>query len=101
MADNNEAKKKSSGAGKFFLGAALGAIAGAVAGKAVSAKMQKYKSDGGEALDDLCDCGPDCDCKPECKCDKKTSSDKKVEKTEKVAKTEKKETGKSEKKAEK
>lgn len=42
-------EKKSSGAGKFFLGAALGAIAGAVAGKFMSGKGK-------------CDCGEECDC---------------------------------------
>ncbi len=43
-------EKKSSGAGKFFLGAALGAIAGAVASKFVSAK------------NDECECDENCDC---------------------------------------
>ena len=42
-------EKKSSGAGKFFLGAALGAVAGAIAGKFMSGK-------------DKCDCDEECDC---------------------------------------
>ena len=49
-------EKKSSGAGKFILGAALGALVGAVAGKFVSAKEH----------DD--ECGDDCDCGDDCKC---------------------------------
>jgi outer membrane lipoprotein SlyB len=40
--------KKSSGAGKFFLGAALGAIAGAIAGKFIHANTDDD--------DDECDC---------------------------------------------
>lgn len=48
MADNEN--KKSGGAGKFFLGAALGAIAGVVASKFIS-----------NSKDDECDCD-ECDC---------------------------------------
>lgn len=47
-------EKKSSGAGKFFLGAALGAIAGAIAGKFIHAKAE-----------DECECDEDCECKKE------------------------------------
>ena len=53
-----EKQKNKSGAGKFFLGAALGAIAGAIAGKFVSVKA---KCD----CDDKCDCDEGCDCRKE------------------------------------
>lgn len=76
MADENTPKNKS-GAGKFFLGAALGAIAGAVAGKAVSAKLKKCENEPDEV----------CGCDSECKCEKNT---KKAEKKEEKKPTEKK-----------
>lgn len=46
-------EKKSSGAGKFVLGAAIGAFVGAIAGKFLSAKNKDTKCDG----DKDCDCG--------------------------------------------
>lgn len=54
-------KEKKGGAGKFFLGAALGAAAGAVAAKFLGGKKKCDNED--------CDC-KDCDGK-DCKCDKK------------------------------
>lgn len=45
-------EKKSSGAGKFILGAAIGAMVGAIAGKFISVKGN----------DEECDCDCDCDC---------------------------------------
>ena len=54
-----EEQKKSSGAGKFFLGAALGAIAGAIAGKFISSK------DDEEDETESCCCDEDCPCKEE------------------------------------
>ena len=70
-------KSKKSGAGKFFLGAAIGAAAAAVAAKFIGSKKKNTCECG-----DDCDCD-DCDCEPgKCECDKK----------EKVAKTEKKST---------
>ena len=51
-------EKKSSGAGKFFLGAALGAIAGAIAGKFISAKADENDGDEEEG----CKCGEECSC---------------------------------------
>ena len=58
-------EKKSSGAGKFFLGAALGAIAGAIAGKFISsAKTEEYdEADYGCDCDDTCECDKNCECK--------------------------------------
>ncbi len=53
-----EKAEKKGGAGKFILGAILGGIAGAVAGKFI-----KFDSDGGEEVEDGCDCGDDCECK--------------------------------------
>lgn len=50
----NKDSSKGSGAGKFFLGAALGAVAGMVASKFVSAKVSKTTED--------CECGGSCDC---------------------------------------
>ena len=52
------AEKSKGGAGKFFLGAALGAIAGALAGKFIN-----VKKDDGEELEE-CECD-ECDCKKE------------------------------------
>lgn len=54
-------KKKSNGAGKFILGAALGALAGAIAGKFISTKTT-------EDEEEICD--KDCKCEKECKCEK-------------------------------
>lgn len=53
-----KAEKNKSGAGKFFLGAALGALAGAVAGRFVKLKMDNDE-------EETCPCG----CKEECVCD--------------------------------
>ena len=55
-------EKKSSGAGKFILGAAIGALVGAIAGKFISSKEH----------DDECEC----DCEGECNCDDKCDCDK-------------------------
>lgn len=63
------AEKSKSGAGKFFLGAALGAVAATVTAKFIGGKKKS------------CKCGEDCKC------------DKKAEKTTKAT-TEKKEAGK-------
>ena len=63
-------KEKKGGAGKFFLGAALGAAAGAVAAKFLGGKKKCDNED--------CDC-KDCDCEPgkcECKKDAKKGSTK-------------------------
>ena len=63
-----EKAKKSSGAGKFFLGAALGALAGVVAHKFASSKAKQDECD----CDEECDCdGKDCDCDEDCTCRKK------------------------------
>ena len=51
------AEKNKSGAGKFFLGAAIGAAAAAVAAKFIGSKKKN-----------TCECGDDCDCPPECEC---------------------------------
>lgn len=67
-------EKKSSGAGKFILGAALGAIAGAIAGKFISTKT----------TDDKDECDEGCDCK-DCECDEKCECKKDEKKTEKKA----------------
>lgn len=68
-------KTKKGGAGKFFLGAALGAAAAAVAAKFISGKKKS------------CDCGKDCKCdKTDCKCDKKAKTTKTAKKTTKSAK---------------
>ena len=67
-------EKKSSGAGKFILGAALGAIAGAIAGKFISTKT----------TDDEDECGEGCDCE-DCECDEKCECKKDEKKTEKKA----------------
>ncbi|MBR3229180.1 hypothetical protein IKF67_03070 [Candidatus Saccharibacteria bacterium] len=56
MAENTE--KNKSGAGKFFLGALLGGIAGAIAGKFI-----KLGDDGGEEVEEGCNCEGRCDCK--------------------------------------
>lgn len=68
-------KSKKGGAGKFFLGAAIGAAAAAVAAKFIGSKKKN-----------TCECGDDCDCEDcdckDCECDKK----------EKAAKAEKKST---------
>ena len=74
-------EKKKSGAGKFFLGAALGAIAGAIAGKFVSVKTDE------EEMEE-CPCGEECKCceekvaekEPETKKTASKSADKKSEK---------------------
>lgn len=70
-------EKGKGGAGKFFLGAALGAIAGAIAGKFIS-----VKSEGEET--EACKCGDDCKCREEKPAEKKStahkSADKKSEK---------------------
>lgn len=71
-----EEKKTKSGAGKFFLGAALGAIAGAIAGKFISVRNEEE-----------CDCGEDCECGDDCDCEKEVK--KPAEKTDEK-KTEKK-----------
>lgn len=68
-------EKKSSGAGKFILGAALGAIAGAIAGKFISTRT----------ADEECECGEDCDCGDGCECNKKCECEKNEKKTEKKA----------------
>ena len=80
MAEKKE--KNKSGAGKFFLGAALGALAGAIAGKFISVNK-----------DEDCECGDKCDCEKKCKCE--DSSDKIVEKKTSEAKEPKKEPTKS------
>ena len=54
-----EKKTTKGGAGKFFLGAALGALAGAIAGRFISNKAEN---------EEKCDCKEDCDCKEECEC---------------------------------
>ncbi len=64
-------KKNKSGAGKFFLGAALGALAGAIAGKFISNKEEAEKS---------CECGEDCKCGKDCDCDEKTKTADKADK---------------------
>ena len=62
-------KSKKGGAGKFFLGAALGAAAAAVAAKFIGSKKKS------------CDCGKDCKCdKKDCKCYKKTTTKAKTAK---------------------
>ena len=68
-------EKKSSGAGKFILGAAIGALVGAVAGKFISTKEP----------DDECDCGGDCECGDDCVCDN-CDCDKKCKDKEKAPK---------------
>ena len=96
MADNSAAEKdkKSGGAGKFFLGAAIGAIAGAIAGKVISdragAECYDEEDEECEKLDDKksCKCSKDCKCKKDehprgAEKDEKTETTKKVEKTEK------------------
>ena len=50
--------KSKGGAGKFFLGAALGAAVGAVAGRFISAGAKKS----------ACGCGEECDCDDEMNC---------------------------------
>ena len=60
-----EEKKNKSGAGKFFLGAALGALAGTIAGKFIS---NKEENEG-------------------CACDKKAACDKDEEKVAEKTKT--------------
>ncbi|MBR2658632.1 hypothetical protein IKG28_03435 [Candidatus Saccharibacteria bacterium] len=65
MAETN----KKGGAGKFFLGAAIGAAAAAVAAKFIGSKKK------------ACECDEDCKCGDDCKCE-----DKKTEKKEKSAK---------------
>ena len=70
-------KSKKGGAGKFFLGAAIGAAAAAVAAKLIGSKKKK-----------ACECGDDCDCKKE-----EVAVEEKAEKatdTKKEAKKEKK-----------
>ena len=64
MAESKENNNKG-GAGKFFLGAALGAAAGFIASKFISANMKK---DGGEEIEESCDCGAKCG--KDDKCDK-------------------------------
>lgn len=66
MAEENT--KKSSGAGKFFLGAALGAALGALAGKFISVNREEEEFDEDE---EGCDCGEDCDCKDKSKKEEK------------------------------
>ena len=50
-----EKKKKSSGAGKFVLGAAIGAAVAAIAGKFMSSSKAKSAN--------KCGCGEKCTCK--------------------------------------
>ena len=77
-------EKSSHGAGKFFLGAALGAIAGAVAGKFIHDKVKEAEKEC--APDGECACGPDCDCaekEPEV-AEETEKTDKKAEKKKKA-----------------
>lgn len=70
---NNDKEGNKSGAGKFFLGAALGALAGVAAGKLVKDQFAKKKvegADGADEQDEPCDekcCakGKKCDCNKE------------------------------------
>ena len=62
-----KAEKNKSGAGKFFLGAAIGAAVGAIASKFI-----KLEVDEGEDLPEE----ETCDCDKECKCAKKPSEKK-------------------------
>lgn len=88
MAEN---EKKSSGAGKFFLGAALGAVAGAIAGVFMSRKSDSLNE---------CGCDDDCDCHDGELAEKVEETAEKVDATaEKVEKLEKK-AEKAEKKSE-
>lgn len=93
--NKGEATKNKSGAGKFFLGAALGAAAGFIASKFVSAKMPKIEDDDDDDDDDDelvieagigCKCGKDCKCGKGEKCDCKKGDTKAAE--AKVTKTE-------------
>ena len=65
-------EKSKSGAGKFFLGAALGAAAGAIASKFVSVEVDK-----GEETDEdeKCSCCSKSACKAKCPCCKSTECD--------------------------
>ena len=84
-------EKKSSGAGKFILGAAIGALVGAVASKFMSSK----KDAEGECN---CDCEEECHCEGECHCDNKAcDKEPKAEVNDTKKKTEKKVAKKSEK----
>lgn len=67
-------EKKSSGAGKFILGAALGALAGAIAGKFISSKDRADECE----CDGDCECD-DCDCDEKCSCEQKKADEKKPE----------------------
>ena len=57
-------EKNKSGAGKFFLGAALGALAGTVFSRFMSAKEEA------EDEEDSCDHNKNCTCKANCECHK-------------------------------
>ena len=77
-------EKKSNGAGKFFLGAAIGAAIGAIASKFIDVNVNK---DGGEEIE------------PGCNSNKKAKAEKKIEKkvekeTEKKSEKEKQESAK-------
>ena len=76
MSDDNS--KKSSGKGKFLVGAALGAIAGAIAGHLISKKMQGDDTCGCDhegACSDDCPCDESCSCKAEGKADEAKDAD--------------------------
>ena len=97
MAEEKQ-QKKSSGAGKFMLGAAIGAALGFFASKLVSVKKSEYDDD--DEDDELEELGDGkCECDEHCDCDcKKDDDDEKVVEVEidlgklknKVAKGEKK-----------
>ena len=73
-------EKAKGGAGKFFLGAALGAMAGAIAGKFVSTKKDKCN------CDKINECGRKAST---CECDKKSKQVSEIAK-DSVEKAEKK-----------
>lgn len=64
-------EKKSSGAGKFILGAAIGAVVGAIAGKFISVKNGES-----DDCDEECDCDDTCECDDDCKCGCKDKDEK-------------------------
>lgn len=82
MAETTEQQmeKKSSGKGKFWLGAALGAVAGAIAGHFISKNVEVDMGVGDE-----CDCGDDCKCN-ESKAEEKTEKKAAAKKEKKDAK---------------
>ena len=80
MTEKNEKKsQKKHGAGKFFLGAALGAAVGALASKFIKIDFTSDDEAAEKSKAKSCKCGDDCKCDKDakCDCDKKKVAEKK------------------------